>query len=66
MPKTKSDPLDDTDHGPVPNFQPDPVKPASGRDPVPNPRTPGDSVDVPPERAPFPDHTSERPARRVV
>ena len=56
MPRTKSDPLDDTDHGPVPNFQPDPVAPDPGRQPVPNPDTPDDNVVVPPARTPFPDH----------
>ena len=62
MPRKKSDPLDDTEHGPVPNFQPNPVEPDPGRAPVPNPKKPGDSVVVPPERAPFPEKAPERPS----
>lgn len=53
----RHDPLDDTDHGPVPNFQPEPVAPDPGREPLPNPATPGDTVERPPARRPFPDQT---------
>lgn len=53
----RHDPLDDTSHGPVPNFQPEPVEPDPGRAPIPNPETPGDNVQRPPARRPFPDHT---------
>jgi hypothetical protein len=63
MPQKRSDPLDDTETGPVPNFQPNPVPPDPGRDPIPAPERPGDSVDVPPERRPFPDHTPGGPER---
>jgi len=51
----RHDPLDDTDHGPVPNFQPNPVEPDPGRKPMLNPDTPGDNPVVPPARRPFPD-----------
>lgn len=61
MPHTKSDPLDDTDHGPVPNLQPNPVAPERGREPLPNEDKPGDGVDVPPSRAPFPEKAPDQP-----
>lgn len=67
MPHKRSDPLDDTEHGPVPNFQPDPVAPEPGRAPAPQPRNPGDSVDVPPGRNAFPDRSPEPvPDRRPM
>ncbi|HEY9013021.1 MAG TPA: hypothetical protein VIN06_18600 [Devosia sp.] len=65
MPHKRSDPLDDTEHGPVPNFQPNPVAPDPGREPIPNPRKPGDSVVVPPARDPFPEPSPE-PDRRPM
>ena len=61
MPHKRSDPLDDSKHGPVPNFQPNPVPPQPGRAPVPNPQKPGDNVVVPPARDPFPEDAPDRP-----
>jgi len=63
MSHTKSDPLDDTGHGPVPNFQPDPAAPEQGRAPIPDPETPGDGVQVPQGRRPFPNHAPESTTR---
>lgn len=66
MPHKKADPLDDTETGPVPNFQPNPVPPEPGRDPIPNPQRPGNGVTVPPERAPFPGYKPDEPDRRPM
>lgn len=53
----RHDPLDDTSHGPVPNFQPNPVEQDPGRKPMPNPEKPGDNPNRPPAQRPFPDQT---------
>jgi hypothetical protein len=48
-------PPDDTRHGPVPPMGPSPRKTIDGRDPNEKRNKTGDTPDLPPARAPFPD-----------